>query len=75
VDLEDKKAKISRDVAFSLYLNLIEYNTLVRDFKAAKSAINAILLMNPSNAESRKLTPYQDFFEDMRDRYDANFES
>ena len=75
VDLEDNKAKISRDVAFGLYLNLIEYNTLVRDFKAAKSAINAILLMNPSNAESRKLTPYQDFFEDMRDRYDANFES
>ena len=75
VDLEDKKAKISRDVAFGLYLNLIEYNTLVRDFKAAKSAINAILLMNPSNAESRKLTPYQDFFEDMRDRYEANFES
>jgi len=74
-DIENKKAKISRDVAFGLYLNLIEYNTLIRDFSAAKAAINAILLMNPSKAESRKLTPYQDFFEDTRDRYDANFDN
>jgi len=74
VNLENKKARISRKVAFGLYLNQIEYNILINDYPAAKTAINTILLMNPSKAEDKKLAPYRDFFEDMRDRYDANNE-
>ena len=74
MDLENKKARINRKVAFGLHLNQIEYNILINDYTAAKTAINNILLMNPSKAEDKKFEPYRDFFEDMRDRYDANNE-
>ena len=74
IDLENKKARINRKVGFGLYLNQIEYNILINEYTAAKTAINNILLMNPSKAEDKKLEPYRDFFEVMRDRYDANNE-
>jgi hypothetical protein len=73
-DFDNKKARINKNIGFGLYLNLIEANILVEDFKAAKAAINAILLMSPSKSDEKKLDAYRDYYDDIRDRYDANNE-
>ncbi len=71
-DMNNKKARIDKEVAIMIYFNLLEVYFALGDVQAAESIMNTLNAVNISKSERRLKDEYEVLFNDLKKRITAN---
>lgn len=71
-DLEDKKARIDKDVTIALYYNLLEAYFITRNTSVADLILQKMGLMDLSNRDKKDLEKYNELYVNLKIRKAAN---
>ena len=71
-NLNDKKARIDKDVTMSLYFNLLECHFASRNLEEADKVLSAMGMVQMSNQDRKNKEKYDELFIDLRKRVLTN---
>jgi hypothetical protein len=71
-DLNDKKARIDKEVTTMIYFNLLEIYFATRDAEAAEKTISALNMLSLSNGDRKDKEAYEKTIADLKKRLAAN---
>jgi hypothetical protein len=71
-DIEDKKARIDKDVTIALYYNLLEAYFITRNTTEADTILQTMTLMDLSNRDKKDLEKYNELYLNLKLRKAAN---
>lgn len=71
-DLDNKKARINKNVTIAIYFNLLEAYFVLRDYESAEKIFSALNTLPISKSERKLKEDYETSFNDLKKRIIAN---